>query len=58
MQTFIGNEVKVANQLVDAMLKLRPSITLNGNKLNLIHKGKDFSIPLTKVYAGKQGYIR
>lgn len=58
MKTVIGAEADVANDLIKAMLLLRPSISLNGNKLKLIHKGKDFTVPLTKVYAPKNGYIR
>ena len=57
MKTTIGTE-QAANQFIKAMLLLRPSISINGNKLNMTHKGKQFTVPLTKVYASKAGLIR
>lgn len=58
MKTFIGSQDQTAENFVRALLVLRPSIAVLGNKLQLVHKQKDLSISLTKAYASKSGYTR
>ena len=58
MKTTVGSEQETADNFVRALLTLRPSITVLGNKLNMIHKHKDFSVSLSKSYASKKGYTR
>lgn len=58
MRTVIGKEGEAVQEIINGLLMLRPRINISGNKLTLMHKGKDFDVPLTINYAPKTGFNR